>query len=176
MSFDASSLTKTAEIVRNVANDLSRNHPLAISLAITSSVSIYFSLQLPHGWFVAAVLLTVFLWIYFIQLIWFAWQPVRKARHHLRRLGKEEKLVLGIFLKQDIRTKHVNMFYAPTASLIAKGLLTVSTSVIPALSAPVVIQDYVWSYLRSRPELVGLSKDDIGSEDWEDDSPYMTKP
>jgi hypothetical protein len=85
-------------------------------------------------------------------------------------------MILREFFLQDKRTAHLNAVFAPSASLIAKGILTYTTSFIPALHAPVVIQPYAYDYLRKRLHLLDLKEEDIGKSDYEDDSPYYTKP
>jgi hypothetical protein len=115
----------------------------------------------------------VFLVTYLIILYWFLGRTVRDIKRHLRNLGKDEKVILRQFFLQDKRTAHLNGLFAPSASLIAKGILTYVTSFIPILRAPVVIPPYAWKYLRKHLQLIDLTESDIGKEEYDDDSPWI---
>jgi hypothetical protein len=147
-----------------------------LALAAATLTALLSSSNLPEQWQVVLRAFTVFFVVYLAVLAHFLGRPVRLARKHLKILGVEEKLLLRPFLLQDKRTAHLNMLYAPSASLIAKGILTPASSVIPALNAPVVIQPHIWKYLRKHPEYIGLTAADIGKSKYEDDSPWLTKP
>src|SRR5438874_10455298 len=92
---------------------------------------------------------------------WFLGRTLRDIKRHLKNLGKDEKAILREFFLQDKRTAHLNGLFAPSASLIAKGILTYATSTIPILRAPVVIQPYAWKYLRKHLKLIDLKESDI---------------
>jgi hypothetical protein len=96
----------------------------------------------------------VFLVTYLVVLYWFLGRTLRDIKRHLKNLGKDEKAILREFFLQDKRTAHLNGLFAPSASLIAKGILTYATSTIPILRAPVVIQPYAWKYLRKHLKLI----------------------
>ncbi len=52
----------------------------------------------------------------------------------------------------------------PAATLISKGILVISSSMFSATEAPVAIQPAFQMYLRKHPDIIGLTKDDIGKD------------
>jgi hypothetical protein len=82
----------------------------------------------------------------------FNFRPIRVAIHHLKRLGRDEKSLHRQLFLEDRRTAYINVLNAVSASLVAKGMLTWSSSIIVPLQAGVVIQPYVMEFLRKHPE------------------------
>jgi hypothetical protein len=169
-------LKKASDIAKSLIGQLETHGPLLIGLAVAAIAAAFFATGLPLAWQVAIRATAVFLVTYLVVLYWFLGRTIRNVKRHLRNLGREEKMILREFFLQDKRTAHLNSVFAPSASLIAKGILTFATSFIPALNAPVVIQPYAYDYLRKRLHLLDLKEEDIGKDDYEDDSPYLSKP
>ena len=169
-------LKKASDFAKNLAGHLNTNGPLLIALTAASIAAIFASAKLAPQWTLGFLVLAVFSISYLASLCWFLGRKVRQAKKHLKALGVEEKLILQPFLLQNKRTRHLNALYAPSASLVGKGILAYATSTFPALEAPVVIQPHIWNYLRKHPEHVGLTQADIGKAAYEDDSAYLTKP
>jgi hypothetical protein len=166
-------LKKASEIAKNLIGQLDTHGPLLIGLAAASVAAVFFTSRLPEAWQIISRLIAVFLVTYLIVLYWFLGRTVRDVKRHLKNLGKEEKGILREFFFQDKRTAHLNAIFAPSASLIAKGILTYATSTIPAFHAPVVIQPYAWNYLRKHLQLIDLTEGDIGKKEYDDDSPWI---
>lgn len=171
-----SDLKKASDFAKSLIGHLDTNGPLLIALTVASVAGVFASSGLDPKWRLAFGILAVFFVSYLVALCWCLGRRVRNTKRNLETLGVEEKSVLRDFLLQDKRTAHLNALFAPSASLIAKGILTYATSSFPALEAPVVIQPYAWNYLRKYPEAVGLTKADIGKANFEDDSTYLSKP
>lgn len=172
---ELSDLKKASDFTKSLVDQLHANGPLLVALAAASLATLILP-NLPSRWKIILFALSVFFIVYLIVLAIFLGRPLRAARKHLKTLGVEEKRILRPFLLQDRRTAHLNMLHAPSASLIGKGILAPASSVFPALTAPVLIQPHIWKYLRRHPECVGLTTADIGTADYEDDSPWLTKP
>ena len=169
-------LKKASEVAKTLVGELDTHGPLLTGLAVAAVAAVFLGSHLSPAWQLAIRAAAVFLVTYLLVLFWFLGRTVRDVKRHLRNLGCEEKRLLRAFFRQDKRTAHLNILFAPSASLIAKGILTYATSIIPAFSAPVVIQPYAYSYLRKRLHLLDLKESDIGTDDYEDDSPWLTKP
>jgi superinfection exclusion protein B len=169
-------LKKASEIAKSLVGQLDTHGPLLIGLTAAAVAAVFFGRSLSLPWQLAIRATAVFLLTYLLVLFWFLGRTLRDVKRHLRNLGREEKQLLRTFFLQDKRTAHLNILFAPSASLIAKGILTYATSTIPAFSAPVVIQPYAYLYLRKRLHLLDLKETDIGKDDYEDDSPWLTKP
>jgi hypothetical protein len=169
-------LKKASDFAKNLAGHLHTNGPLLIALTTASIAGVFVCAKLRPEWMLAFSILAIFFISYLAALCWFLSRPIRLAKRDLKDLGVEEKSILQSFLLQNKRTAHLNALFAPSASLIAKGILTYASSTFPALEAPVVIQRHAWNYLRKHPETVDLTKADIGKAKYEDDSAYLTKP
>jgi hypothetical protein len=164
-------LKKASEIAKNLIGQLDTHGPLLIGLAAASVAAVFVTSRLPETWQIVSRLAAVFLVTYLVVLYWFLGRTLRDIKRHLKNLGKDEKAILREFFLQDKRTAHLNGLFAPSASLIAKGILTYATSTIPILRAPVVIQPYAWKYLRKHLKLIDLKESDIGTKKYDDDSP-----
>lgn len=169
-------LKKASEVAKSLIGQLDTHGPLLIGLAVTTLALSLFAGGLPAPWQFAIRGAAVFLVTYLAVLYWFLGRTIRDVKRHLRNLGKDEKIILREFFLQDKRTAHLNGVFAPSASLIAKGILTYATSFIPILNAPVVIQPYAYDYLRKRLHLLDLKEEDIGKSDYENDGPYLSVP
>jgi hypothetical protein len=169
-------LTKVADSIEKITRGAFSHAPTIISLLWTSWCAVGLSFWRPFDYRFALVCASCFLTVFVLSSWWYARRPYREAKHFAKRLGKDEKMVLQLFLRQGASTRHVNMFYAPTASLIAKQLLVNATSIVPPLKAPVVIEPHVLEYLRKHPELVDLKKEELGIDDYEDEHAYLTRP
>lgn len=171
------SFSKLSDVAVSLVRDMSKNLPLVVALGITSLGVLAW---LPVSDLRARVVLVafpLFAVFYYLGLLWDSYRPIRQQRHFLKRLGKDEKRVLRLFLEQDRRTMHMNVFYAPTASLIAKGILGHTTSTFPAFGAAMVIQNYSYYRLCRYPELIDMKKEEIGKDEIDDaDCTWMTKP
>ena len=141
-------LKKASDYAVNLIASLDTSGPLLTALATASVVGVFASSDLPVKWQFVIRILAVFFVTYAIVLIWFAYRPNRDAKHYLRNLGVDEKLLLKVFFLQNKRTASLSMFDPPSASLIAKGILGFTSGVIPTFNAPIVIQPYAWKYLR----------------------------
>ena len=165
---DISSLLKAADLASNLARNLGTNIALIIATFLTSlallSWSVPFSSDI-HGVLIAVA---TFTGVYFLVLVWQSYRPAREAISNLKQLGKDERKFLQPFIKQNRRTMPVNIMDAPTASLIAKGILSYATSTFPAFDAPVVIQNYAYEYLARHPHLIDLKKEEIGSAEYDE--------
>ncbi len=169
-------LKKASDFAKSLIGHLHVNGPLLVALTVVSIAGVFASARLAPEWRLAFFVAATFFISYLAALCWFLGRPIRQAKRHLKSLGVEERLILQPFLLQNKRTRHLNALFAPSASLIGKGILAYATSTFPALEAPVVIQPHIWNYLRKHPETVGLTKADIGKADYQDDSAYLTKP
>lgn len=169
-------LKKASEVAKSLVAELDTHGPLLIGLAVAAVAASFLAGRLSPAWQLAIKAAAVFLVTYLVVLYWFLGRTVRDVKRHLRNLGREEKRLLRALFRQDKRTAHLNILFAPSASLIAKGILTYATSTIPVFSAPVVIQPYAYLYLRKRLHLLDLKESDIGEDECEDDSPWLTKP
>jgi len=169
-------LKKASEVAQSIVGQLHQNGPLLIGLAICSIIPSFLWTDLSQDTVFISRTISVFLFSYWLLVMWFVRRPIRAAIYHLKNLGIEEKELLKPFLLQDRRTRHLNGMYAPSASLIAKGILVYATSIIPVLNAAVLIQPHAWKYLTKHPELIDLTEEDIGRDEFEDDSPWLTTP
>ena len=147
---------KASDFATSLIRDIQENAVLLLSLLVTSFVLLIFTWDLEIRWRLAFLALTVFFLSYSILQFVFRHRPVRAAIHQLKRLGRDEKELLQQLFLEDRRTAHINIFNAASASLIAKGILTWSSSVIVPLQPGVVIQPYVMDYLKKHPECIGL--------------------
>lgn len=171
------SFSKLSDVALSLVRDFSKNLAFIIALGLTSFgivVVLPISDLRIRGTLIA---LSLFALVYYFGLLWDSYRPFRQQRHFLKSLGKDEKRVLRLFLEQDRRTMHMNVFYAPTASLIAKGILSHATSTFPAFGAPIVMQSYSYARLCRNPHLIDMKKEYIGKDDIDDsDCTWMTKP
>ena len=121
---------------------------------------------------------TVFFFSYSALLFAFNFRPIRVAIHHLKRLGRDEKSLHRQLFLEDRRTAYINVFNfnVVSASLVAKGILTWSSSIIVPLQAGVVIQPYVMEFLKKNPEYIDLTRADLGREPYRDSSPWHRRP
>lgn len=174
---DITQLKKASEVALSLARDFGQNIVLVISIFLTSLALFSWNISFlkdAHG---ALLAIAIFSGVYSLLLLWQSYRPLREARHHLKRLGHDEKQVLKVFLTQNRRTMHMNIMYAPTASLIAKGILSYATSTFPAFGAPIVIQNHAYEYLADHPHLIDLKREEIGSAEYdESDCTWLTKP
>jgi hypothetical protein len=171
-----SDLKKASDLAKSLIGHLDSNGPLLIALTVASVSGAFASAGLGPKWRLAFGILSIFFVSYLAALCWCLGRRFRHIKRNIKTLGVEEKLVLRDFLLENKRTAHLNALYAPSASLIAKDILTYATSSFPAVEAPVVIQPYAWNYLRKHPEVVDLTDADIGKADFKDDSTYRSKP
>jgi hypothetical protein len=81
----------------------------------------------------------------------------------IHTITKDERMVLQRYLKEDRAVCYFPIFHGASASLLAKGILARVTSIFPQDCAPVCIQPYLAVYLRKHPELIGLTREDIGA-------------
>ena len=171
------SLSKLSDVAVSLVRDFSKNRPFILALGVTSlGVLAWFPIPDIR---VRAVLVAIplFTFTYLVGLLWSSYRQVRQQRHFLRCLGEDEKRVLRLFVAQDRRTMHMNIFYAPTASLIAKGILSHTTSTFPAFWAAIVIQSSSYHWLCHHPKAIGLKKEEIGKDAIDDsDCIWVTKP
>jgi len=171
------SFSKLSDVAVSLVRDFSKNLPFIVALGLTTFGILAWIPISDLRVRAVLVALPLFVAAYYVGLLWQSYRPVRQQRHFLRCLGEDEKRVLRLFLKQDRRTMHMNVFYAPTASLIAKGILSHATWTFPAFGAAMVIQSYSYEHLRRHPELIGMKKEDIAKEEVDDsDCTWMTKP
>src|SRR5206468_871668 len=126
------SFSKLSDVAVSLVRDFSKNQPFVLALGVTS-LGVLAWIPIPDVRVRAVLIaLPLFVFVYYLGLLWDSYRPIRQQRHFLTRLGEDEKRVLRIFLEQNRRTMHMNVFYAPTASLIAKGILSHATSTFPA--------------------------------------------
>lgn len=174
---NVTSFSKLSDVAVSLIRDFSRNLPFIFALGLTSIGVLAWFPRLDLRIQVVLTALPIFVFAYCLGLLWESYRPVRQQLWFLKRLGEDEKRVLRIFLEQDRRTMHMNVFYAPTASLIAKGILSHATSMFPAFGAAIVIQPHSFERLRRCPELIGIKKEDIAKREIDDsDCVWMTKP
>jgi len=167
---------KASEVATTLIQEIRENAPLLLSLLVTSFVLLIFTWGLGIRWRLAFLALTVFFLSYSILQFVFRYRPVRAAIHQLKRLGRDEKELLQQLFLEDRRTAHINIFNAASASLIAKGILTWTSSIIVPLQAGVVIQPYVMDFLKKHPEYIELTRADFGREEYQDNSPWHRRP
>jgi hypothetical protein len=171
-------LVKASEVVRSLANDMSQNGPLVISISIgLSSIALASDSLLPARvaecrWLFASA--SISSWAYFLLLVWFARRPHRAEIKHLDTLGVDEQQVLQRYLKQNRAVCHFAILHGPSSALVAKGVLYYATALIPAFDAPVAIKPHVMRFLRRHPELIGLSEAEVGKEPLSDDTVRAT--
>lgn len=92
------------------------------------------------------------------------------ACRNLKSLGTDEKAILGIYLKEDISCRSCSpILDPPVASLIAKGILKIASGMFYDRFAPVAIEPCIQEQLRKTPEVIGLTKKDIGKDKPDDD-------
>ena len=167
-------LTKASEIIGKVYRELSANVVAAAALLVTAQFVAIVRHRFPVQWQPAVLAIAVFATTYFVALLWQSTRVERMTRYHLKGLGEDEKAVLKPFLLQDRRTFHLNLLRSPVGSLVTKGILTPAISLIPIFNAPLVLQPAAAEYLQHHPELIGMRKDQIGTEEYDDeDCPFL---
>ena len=107
--------------------------------------------------------LSIFSLVYWLSLLWFAHKPTRSKLWHLRGIGTDERELLIEYLKQDKTCCYFHALHGPVLSLIGKGILRYAGSQVPVYDAPVMIDPYVMQYLRKHPNILKLTRKDIGS-------------
>ncbi len=171
------SFSKLSDVAASLVRDVGKNLPMLVALAFASLGALSWTSIADVRITALLIGVPVFVAVYYLGILWQSYRPNRQQRYFLKRLGEDEKSVLRMFLEQDRRTMHMNIFYAPTASLIAKGILAHSTATFSAFDAPMVIHAYTYEQLCERPELIGMKKEDIGKEEIdESDCPWMSRP
>jgi hypothetical protein len=116
------------------------------------------------------IALSVFSLVYWLSILWFSHKPTRSKLWHLDGIGADEREILIDYLKEDRTCRYFYALHGPVLSLIGKGILMYAGKTIPVFDAPVLIDPYVIRHLRKHPEILRLTKKDIGG------SPLSKKP
>jgi hypothetical protein len=93
-----------------------------------------------------------------------AYYPIHMGKRLLSHLGEDEKDILRKLLKQNKSTDHFDILNAPVASLLSKAILYYPSSLIDALHMNVALEPWALKYLRKHPDVIGLRREEIGSE------------
>jgi hypothetical protein len=116
------------------------------------------------------IALSIFSLVYWLSLWWFSHKPTRRKLWYLEFIGADEREILIDYLKEDRTCRYFYALHGPVLSLIGKGILQYAGTQVPVFNAPVMIDTYVMRHLRKHPEILKLTKKDIGG------SPLSKKP
>ena len=168
-------LFKAADIVKSFAVDLGKNvHFIFAIVCISLFLSVGCNSWFPshvndYRWLSVAIL--IFSVSYWGSLLYFAHKPTRVKLWHLKSIGTDERNILVGYLREDRTCRTFYALHGPVMSLIAKGILRYASSMIPLHDAQVMIDPYVMLHLRDHPEILKLSKSDIGGVPLSEDRP-----
>lgn len=93
------------------------------------------------------------------------WNDLRRLTARLRNLAEDEKQTLARYLLDNKKTISLSYDQGLANGLVAAGILFRSSS-MGSMSGlfPYTMQPWAWDALRSKPELVGLSHDEISKK------------
>ena len=158
-------LKKASDVANSLIGQLDTHGPLLIGLAVASVAAVFATWRLPEPWQIISWLAALFFVTYWIVLYWFLGRTLRDIKRHLKNLGKDEKPILREFFLQDKRTAHLNGLYAPSASLIAKGILTYSHLNYSHYASTGGYSAIRMEVPRKHLKLIDLEKSDVDSGD-----------
>jgi hypothetical protein len=114
-------------------------------------------------WAFALVAICAFLYLLFRRLARY-YNEIHVRKRLLAHLGRDEKNILCVFIKQCKSADHYDVMNAPVAALLSKGLLYYPSAFILPLHMNVAIQPWVFRYLCKHPGVIGLKPGEVGSE------------
>ena len=164
----ASDLIEAAKMIRPIFAHIATDVSLISSIGLSLVALCFFpaSILPPQveaaKWAFGFLALCAFLYLLF-RFFTQCYQ-VHVGKRLLHRLGQDEKNILCIFIKQGKSTEHFDVLNGPVAALLSKGILYYPSSLIALLHMNVAIQPWAFQYLRKHPSLIGLKREEIGSE------------
>ena len=170
------SVIKSSDVIVSALGKASSHAPFILSsLAVCVFITV-FAAFLPLGVSVGIIqsvsaIVGIFLAVYILTTRHYLDRRIDLICRNLHQLGSDEKDILRIYLTKDISCRSCSpILDPPVASLISKGVLKIASGVFYDRYAPVAIDPRVQKQLRKTPEVLGLSKEDIGKNTGDDET------
>jgi hypothetical protein len=103
--------------------------------------------------------------MYLLSRVLAAYYPVYRGKRLFSHLGKDETMILQILLKQNKSAGRFTVLNTGVVSLLSKEILYYPSALIHPLDMTVALQPWALRHLREHPEVIGLKREEIGSDE-----------
>jgi hypothetical protein len=116
-----------------------------------------------RGWIGIGTLAAFAFWL--VQLIpeYRAARNVKRMRdetiHSISSLASEERLLLALCLNRNQQTITLEITHRAAGALVAKNMLIMASGVGNQLAWPFTIPDFLWHYIRAKPQSIYAGMD-----------------